>query len=64
MKVNDLKGIIYATWVFVEKGEKEIDEIRYLLYPDELYKKYGEYNIECLTSFPAQDEKLIIKIKG
>lgn len=64
MKVNDLKGILYATWVFIKKGNKEIDEIRYIEYPNELYKKYGNCEIEQLTSFPAEDEKIIIKIKG
>ena len=63
MKVNNLKGIIYATWVFIEKGNKEIDQIRYIVHPERLYEKYGECEIEKLTSFPARDEKLIIKIK-
>lgn len=63
MKVKDLKEVLYATWIFIQKGDKTIEEVKYIQNKDYFYEKYGRYEIEELTSFPAKDQKIIIKIK-
>lgn len=63
MKINDLKGILAAKWVFLKKGNKTVEEVRFIEKTDYFYHTYGNCEIEKLTSFPARDEKIIIKIK-